>query len=93
MKPTWCTLLIKGLYNGTKSVARGAMFWEDQTNKTKQTTYWDETPFALERMVLDSLEKLEEFPSLQQMDMGLKVGDQDIQILWRHAIVLTSGYF
>jgi hypothetical protein len=30
---------------------------------------------------------------LQQMDMGLKIGDQDIQILWRHVIVLTSGFF
>lgn len=32
-------------------------------------------------VVLVCLEKLEEFPSLQQMDMGLKLGDQDIQIL------------
>ncbi len=32
-------------------------------------------------VVLVHLEKLEEFPSLQQMDMGLKIGDQDIQIL------------
>jgi hypothetical protein len=36
MKPTWCTLLIKGLYNGTKSVARGAMFWEDLNVINKQ---------------------------------------------------------
>jgi hypothetical protein len=47
-----------------------------QCNKqTKQRTYCDKTPFALERMVLvvlANLEKLEEFPSLQQMDMGVK---------------------
>ncbi len=99
MKPTWCTKLIKGLYNGTKSVARGAMFWEDLnvTNKTKRNKWHIEMKLHLHlRMVLVvlvHLEKLEEFPSLQQMDMGLKIGDQDIQILWRHVIVLTSGFF
>jgi hypothetical protein len=28
-----------------------------------------------------------------KLEMGLKVGDQDIQILWRHVIVLTDGFF
>ncbi len=70
MKPTWCTLYSsRGFYNGTKSVARGAMFWEDLNVINKQ----------------NNIE--------MKLEMGLKVGDQDIQILWRHVIVLTDGFF
>ncbi len=63
------------------------MFWEDLNviNKQNETKQHIEMKLHLHlRMVLVvlvCLEKLEEFPSLQQMDMGLKVGDQDIQIL------------